>query len=80
MNRNEIYIVHDLGQATYLRTQGFIVQDIQPDPDRPGLLVFYFEKSDEIADEAARYNKKEGLVEPRSFLWTLKSLKTGGAR
>jgi hypothetical protein len=77
MNRSELYEVRDIGLGAFLKCQGHVVQRIWADGERPGLHVFGFAKTDEVLADVAVYQRGEALMEPRSFLWNLKSLKGG---
>lgn len=76
-NNNNLYSVKDIALAAYLVTAGHACRKIEPDFERPGLKVFYFDNTREIMEEVRIYKLGTALAEPKGILIAVRNLKGG---
>lgn len=76
----ENYKCNDLIMAAYLVMRGFRCCRIVADEERPGLFLFLFDRDERLLDAAISFQKKEGSVEPKAFMRTVRTLKMGAVK
>ncbi len=75
INENDYYKTPDLCLSASLYCYGYVIDCIEKSPKNDN-VIFYF-KRDEMLDEIIKnYHSKKLIVEPQTFFYNLRSIKS----